>query len=138
MRQLTREERLALAVRAEVATIRAVQARDRAALIQRRVQPLREGMDRFKRRYGRAPDPDVPGDVAVMVALSEEGSGDVTREQLEAAARSSREIAEAEQKAADALEAVRIALAPGMTTLEWVGVDAETYERAVEQALKET
>ena len=80
MRQLTREERLALAVQAEIAVIRAGLARERAALIQKRVQPLREGVDRFEELYGRMPDPKVPGDLVTMVALSEGSAGGVTGE----------------------------------------------------------
>jgi hypothetical protein len=138
MGQLTREERLALAVQAEVRNLRAAQVYERAALIQKRVQPLREGVGRFEELYGRRPDPKVPGELSTMLALSEEDGDDMAREQREAAARSSREIVQAEQEAIDAMEAVRTNLAPGMTTLEWIGVDAETYQRAVEQALKET
>jgi len=138
MRQLTREERLALAVQAEIAVIRAGLARERAALIQKRVQPLREGVDRFEELYGRMPDPKVPGDLVTMVALSEGSAGGVTGEQLEDAVHALREVVGANQEATDAMEAVRDALAGAGTMLTWTGVDEATYKRAVEQALKET
>ena len=136
MSQLTQEERLALVVRAEVAVIRAGQARDRAALVHKRVQPLREGVDRFEELFGRRPDPKVPGDLVTLLTLSGDSAGKVSKEQLAASARALREVSRADLEASDALQAVEDALVPGMTTLEWVGVDAETYERAVEQALE--
>ena len=51
MSQLPQAERLALAVRAEVARIRAEEASDRAALLDRQLTPLLEASQRFSKRF---------------------------------------------------------------------------------------
>ena len=138
MAELTQEQRLALAVKAQVAAIRADQARERGALIRRRVEPVHEAHARFVKLYGREPDLDAPGDKATMGALFEAtGAGGVTGAQLEAAARSSGEVGQADLEAAGAMKALAEALSEGATVLEWLGVDEDTFSRTVEQALEE-
>ena len=137
MSQLTREERLALAVRAQVAAIRAEEAQEWSAFLPRRLRPVKETWDRFVRLSGRAPDPEAPGDRAMIEALfMDSGGGAVTPEQLEASVRSWVEIGRAERESAEAIEALTVALEGGELP-EWLGMDEETFERAVEQALKE-
>ena len=46
-------ERMALAVRAHVARIRAEQAGERATFLEHAVQPTEVALERFRRRYGR-------------------------------------------------------------------------------------
>ena len=55
MGELTQEQRLALAVTAGVARMRADRARERADLAARRTGPVFEAVDRFEERHGRPP-----------------------------------------------------------------------------------
>src|SRR5688572_24930461 len=67
--QLTQAERLALAVRAEVTRVRAEEASDRAALLDRQLAPLLEARQRFFKRYQRDPDLEREHDRDVLFAL---------------------------------------------------------------------
>ena len=136
MGELTQGRRLALAANAQVAAIRADEARERAGLIERRVRPVREAVDRFVELHGRPPG---VGDGAMMdPLLRDAGAGGVTREDLEAAARLTEEVGRASGEAADAMRAVADAMeGTGGTLVEWVGVDEATFNRVVEQALEE-
>ena len=139
MSTYTQEERLALAVGVQVATIRADQTRGRGALLERRVRPVKEAFERFVTLHGRPPGPD---DGAKMATLLEEtGGGSASQDDLSAALAVAEEIGRAESAVTSALEALTAAVrddgAEGLTTLEWLGVDVATYERALDQALGE-
>ena len=139
MAELTTEERLALAVRAHVAAVRADRAKGRAALLEKRIQPVREAVERFVGTRGRLPDlNDERERAAFMELLASTGGREVSRDDLSAAATLGREAARLRARAAAALRAVSDAMPDrGRTVREWVGVDAETFDRAVEQALGE-
>jgi hypothetical protein len=138
MAELNAEERLALAVQAHVAAIRAERAKERAALIEERTEPLRQAAERFAGRHGRLPDLDDAGDrEAFMRLVSSAGGGDVSREDLMAAAGVGHEAAELRAEAADALKAVADAMPEGQNMRDWVGVDDATLDRAIQEALGE-
>jgi len=140
MTELTKAKRLALVVRAEVAMIRADQATERAALIDRQTRPLLDARDRFVKLYGREPDLGAPGDAATYGSLIEATArGSITREMVEAAASAADESAEAAHQAALAMQELLAAWDSNdaRTPREWVGVDTETLDRAVERALEE-
>ena len=139
MAELTQADRLALVVRAEVTRRRADQAKERAALIDRQTRPLMDALERFVKLYGREPDMDAPGDSAAIGGLiAAVGGASISTEMIEAAAEAADESAEAAHQAALAIRALRAAWDGngGRTPREWVGVDIETFERAIECALK--
>jgi hypothetical protein len=139
MAELTTEERLGLAVRAHVAAVRADQAKARAALLKKRIQPVREAVERFVGLHGRMPDLDDERErEAFLLLLASAGGGVVSRDDLSAAATLGREAATLRAQAAAARQAVSDAMPDrDRTVREWVGVDAETFDRAVEHALGE-
>jgi hypothetical protein len=139
MAELTEEERIALVVRARVATARADAAAEWAALVDRRVEPARRTLERFRAAYGREPDLEAPDDAKTVHAwIAAAGGGNITREMYRAASEASAESERCNREAAAALEALRDALpGGGVTVSQWLGVDDETLERAVEQALQE-
>ena len=143
MAELTAEEKLAMLVRAEVAVIRARRAKDRAALLDRKMQPLNDAHERFRALYRREPDPD--RDLATIMDLAMQidealrlGFGDLRGEDWEASIAATGEYLAAERESVEAMRAVRDAWGGrGGTPLGWAGVDAETYRRALEKALQE-
>jgi hypothetical protein len=139
MGDLTQEQRLALAVGAAVARARADRARELADAAERRTGPVAEAWERFQERHGRPPEEGELASAAILASAFAQG---VTVEDLEAADRATAEAALASAVAADAHRAIADAMrASGAdtstTTLEWVGVDEDTFHRAVERALKE-
>ena len=81
---LTQEARLALAVRAQVASIRADQADERAALLRKQMAPFDEAAGRFERLYGHEPDLQDAADAARMLPLLT-GTADVSQKTVLAA-----------------------------------------------------
>ena len=143
MGKLTQGQRLALAVEAEVARIRADQAYERGARLLGRVRPAEEALERFEKMYRRVCDLSLPGDGALLrPILAATGGADIGPDDFEAAGSVSAELARVDLEAAEAFDAIAQAMrddgaAEDATTLEWVGVDAETYERALDRALGE-
>ena len=133
---LTQEARLALAVRAQVASIRADQAAERAALLRKQMAPFDEAAGRFERLYGHEPDLQDAADAARMLPLLT-GTADVSQETVLAAVEAGGVASERAGVAAAAMQALRAARTAeqGDTVLEWIGVDGATYERALQEAL---
>jgi hypothetical protein len=134
---MEQEERLALAVRAAAAMVRARQAKARAVLLERGSRPIILAMERFRSRYGQAPDLHTDG--AAIFDLVAEDVSDLDRETISAAAVGAGSAAQFQLEAAAALKALNAAWTDvhGSTVLEWIGVDAETFERAVAASLAE-
>jgi hypothetical protein len=135
--QLSPDERLALAVRAEVTRVRAEAASDQAALLDRRLVPLLEAVPRFARRFRRDPDLASDHDLEALLAFVIQPAGPkLSRSDLEAAAHATRE-AEARQGLAllAANELARALPAGGGSILEWCGVTEEELLQAVLVAL---
>jgi hypothetical protein len=134
---MDREARLNLAVRAEASMIRARQAKARAVLLERDSRPIILAMERFRRRYRQ--EPDLHADGAAIFDLVAEDVGDLDHTTISAAAAGAGAAAQFQLEAAAALEALNAAWTNihGATVLEWVGVDAETFERAVAASLGE-
>ena len=136
-------KRLALAAMAQCAAIRAEQAEERSALLLGRVRPFEEALERFEKMYRRECDLSVPGDGALLrPILAATGGADIGPDDFKASADALRDIGQCHQRAAEAHRAIAQAMrddgaAEDATTLEWVGVDAETYERALDRALGE-
>ncbi len=141
--ELTQAKRLALVVDAEVASIRADQARERAVLINRQARPVVDAFERFEELYGREPDTDVPGDQGeISRLLAAAGGASISQEMAEAVVNAADDSAQAAQVASAAHLAVAAAMrASGATehttTLQWLGVDDETYDRALAAALED-
>ncbi len=133
---------MALAVEAEVARIRADQAEERGAFLLGRVRPFEEALERFEKMYRRECDLSLPGDGAVLrPILAATGGADIGPDDFEASASVSAELVQCHQRAAAAFSALARAMREGgaaedATTLEWLGVDVETFERAVELAME--
>jgi hypothetical protein len=137
MAELTPGERLALAVRAEVARVRADRAKERAASLYREVKPFMDAVDRFQGVHGRSLDVNSGADLAEVVAFAGTDGADVTFATIAAAARASQEAADADAEAAAAMRAVSDAWTGGKDTTvrAWVGADRETFGRAVDAGL---
>ncbi len=139
MTELTTEERLELAVRAEVARRRADQAKERAVFIDRKVQPFADALDRFEKSRGREWEMESMADLAEIIAFAGMDGADITFEMITAAADVRFDASDACAEAARVTRAVTAAWGgrDGDTVHEWVGVDRETYSQAVNAALAE-
>jgi hypothetical protein len=135
--QLPPAERLVLAVRAEVARIRAEEASDRAALLDRRMVPLLEARQRFSKQYQRDPDLKSDTDFDKLFALIVEAGGErMTKEHIDAAAEATREAAARQGLAVLAMtEVAKVLPTSGVSILEWCGVSEEEFLGAVLIAL---
>jgi hypothetical protein len=135
---MTTDERLTLAIRAQVAAIRADQAGDRAALLERRAAALLRAWEQFEALFGRRPSLDDSTDRAALGRiLRTSGAGDVPWTVVREAAAALREVGRLRQQAGDAMRALHDAWRgrEDDTLLSWVGVDEATFERAVRVAL---
>ena len=137
MSQLPPAERLALAVRAEVARVRAEAASDRAALLDRQLAPLLEARQRFSKQYHRDPDLEREDDLNTLFALVvQAGGARLTREDLDEAANASREAGARQGLAVLATtQLAKVLPASGVTILEWCDVTEEEFLGAVLTAL---
>ena len=137
MSQLPQAERLALAVRAEVARIRAEEASDRAALLDRQLTPLLEASQRFSKRFRRELDPQSDDDLQQLFALIvEAGGAELSKEDIDLAADATREAAARQGLAVLALtELAKVLPSSGITILEWCGVSEEELLSGVLTAL---
>jgi hypothetical protein len=140
MAELTRDERLALVVRAEVARLRADQATWRSAQAERRVKPYVDAVECFEHIHGRDHDSESMTDLAEVIAIGGEAAAAVDVEAFQAAAMASFEAGLLHDEAARAMQAVVDAARAGGVgdnILEWAGVDVDTLNRAVKGALGE-
>ncbi len=133
---MNQENRLALAVRAQVAMIRADQAKERAALLERQTRPLTQALEQFMKLHQREPDPEKDAE-AIRALVIEFGGGNLNTDVLGAAAEAASETARCEHEAAEAMGVVAAELHPGETVSDWAGVDKETFRKAVEAALND-
>jgi hypothetical protein len=140
MADLTRDERLALVVRAEVAQFRADQATWRAEQAGRRVKPYMDAVERFEQSHGRRYDDESMTDLAEVIALGGPAAEAVGPEDFQAAITASLESSRLSAEAAAAMRAVLAQMRAGgseVNILEWAGVDLETVTRATHAALAE-
>ena len=137
MSQLPQAERLALAVRAEVARARSEEASDRAASLDRQLVPLLEARQRFSQRHRRDPDLEREDDLNTLFALIvQAGGARLTREDIDVAADATREAAARQGLAVLALtELAKVLPESGVTILEWCDVSEEEFFSAVLTAL---
>jgi hypothetical protein len=132
--EMMKLERLAVAVRAEVASVRAEQAQRRHARLKERAAPVYRAMGALRRRYGDGHN--VAEHIDEFRALvSQYGSVGDLLELVRLLAGMSGAVAAHDAEAAAAWDALVEAMDPRLTVLEWVGCSDEEYERAVLAAL---
>lgn len=133
---LGRDERLALAVRAEVAEIRAEEAHERHAALQERAAPLYRAIEELERRYGEDVDPAGHFD-ELKALIAHHGGADIDLPQgMPLMIGMHQALADHETAAADAIQELHAAMGQGQTVCQWVGCSADEYHEAVEAALK--
>jgi hypothetical protein len=130
---MEKHERLAVAVRAEVAHVRAEQARRRHAQLKERAAPVYRAMAEMRRRYGD--DHDVAEHIETFTALIAQygGVGD-PGVVVGLLPQISGVVAACDAEVAAARDALAEAMGPGQTVREWVGCSHEEYDRAVRAA----
>jgi len=135
---MNQEERLALAVQAQVAEIRADQSKERSALIQRRIAPLHEAFARVGAILKRPLDFSNRRDRALIdEALESLGAQHPSDRDLDASVVASKEADELEAAMLIAARALTSAWTPadGGTLAEWIGCSPEDFRTAVDAAL---
>lgn len=108
------------------------------ALLERRAGPVVLAWERFQATHGRMPNLKDPADGRLLGRLLDStGGGGITWEAIGAAAEATTEVAHLSEAAAATMAALHDAWQgrDGDRLLDWVGVDAETFERAVREAL---
>jgi hypothetical protein len=135
--QLPQAERLALAIRAEVARVRSEEASDRAASLDRRLVPLLAARQRFSQRHRRDPDLEREDDLSTLFTLIVQAGGPrLTREDIDLAAEATREAAARQGLAVLAMtELAKVLPASGVSILEWCDVSEEEFLSALLTAL---
>src|SRR6266511_3409824 len=132
---MEKSERLALAVRAQVASIRANQARERSALLERRFEPVDKAIEAYEKLYGEDADPTEHMDVLLSLIV-QHGGGDLGEEDLLEGMTMNQERADAAGAAAEAMLELNEAMGDRQgTVLEWVGCTSEEFTTALEAAL---
>jgi hypothetical protein len=131
-------ERLALFARTEVAYNRAEQAKQRAALLARRVKPFTDAMERAEKLIGHEIDLDRPEDARLVgQLLRASGAPEICWQDLGAAAEALEEVRARDEEAAAALREVARYWGgrDGSTLGEWVGCTPAELRAAVEREL---
>jgi len=124
-------ERLDLAVRARLAAIRADQARDRTALLERQYAPVSRAIEAYVKLYGREADPADDFDVFLGLVI-ENGGVDLGKEDLLTGMEMYMERAAASDAAADAMHELQEAMGDHQGTVrEWVGCTEAEFIAAV-------
>jgi hypothetical protein len=124
-------ERLNLAVRAQLAAIRADQARDRTALLERHYAPIAKAIEAYVEMYGREADPADDFDVFLGLVI-EKGGVYLGREDLLTGMEMYMERTAASDAAADAMHELQEAMGDHRGTVrEWVGCTEAAFVAAV-------
>jgi hypothetical protein len=133
--KMDKTERMALAVNAEVAAVRAQQAHERHAGVIERAAPLYRAMEDLRQRYGENMDPG--GHVDEFRALvAQHGGADIKLDEVMGLMTGMQQaLADHENAAAEAFKALSDAMGEGNTVLEWVGCTDEEFTAAVEAAV---
>jgi hypothetical protein len=135
---MDRPARLALAVKAQVASIRADQAQERSALLERKYAPIDNAIDAYTKLYGE--EADLADHFDVLMRLTDDNGGAVLRpEDLLTGVEMHEERALASHAAAEGMRELHEAMMGDHTgtVLEWVSCSGEEYEAAVEAALND-
>jgi hypothetical protein len=130
-----RDERLALVVRVKVAQIRAKQAEDRAAFLDRRCQPLIDALEEFEALHAREPDLESDLDEVMRIAV-QLGGGEIDRATIAAAAAAAEEASAWQLTASEAIAELARALDDGQTVSDWLEVDDALVDLIVERTLQ--
>jgi len=132
---MDKAERLALAVKAQVASIRADQARERSALLERRYAPVTKAFEAYEQLYGGGTDPADHFDVLLSLIV-QYGGGELGREELLEGMSMHEEQGAASRGAADAMRELAEAMGGHRgTVLEWVGCTREEFVSVLESRL---
>jgi len=133
--ELDEPERLALAVEAQLTAIRADQAQERSALVERKAAPLLKAIAAHIQLYGEDADPTDHFDV-LMGLIVRNGGGNLGKEDLLVGMQMYEERVAAARTAADAMHELNEAMC-GHTgpVLEWVGCTREVFVAALESKI---
>ena len=132
---MDKAERLALVVKAQVAVIRAEQARERHAPLERRANSLFAAAETLKRRYGEDMNPADHADEFKTLVADHDGASIPLKDVLRMLAEMSQVRAERALAVGEAFQELSEAMGEGTSALEWVGCSEEELERAVQAAL---
>jgi hypothetical protein len=128
---MDKAERLELAVRAQLAAIRADQARERTAVLERHYAPVARAIEAYVAVYGREADPADDFDVFLGLVI-EKGGVDLGREDLLTGMEMYVERAAASDAAADAMRELQEAMGDHQGTVRaWVGCTEAEFVAAV-------
>jgi hypothetical protein len=137
---MDRSERLAIAVEAQAACIRADEARKRHAVALRHGAMLEDALFGFEARHGHPRDPKSRADHELYLQdLETTGAARLTRDEVKAARDAAVECHELDGAAVRAMDALSAAWGPeggGSQVLrDWVGCTPDEYRAAVAAAL---
>jgi hypothetical protein len=124
---MDKAERLDLAVRARLASIRADQVRERTELLERQYAPVSRAIEAYVEQYGR--DADLFDDFDVFVGLViQHGGGNLGREDVLTGMEMYVERAAAASEAADAVHRLHEAMGDHQgSVLKWVGCTRKQF-----------
>jgi len=128
---MDKAERLDLAVRVQLAAIRADEVRTRTALLERQYAPIARAIEAYLGLYGRDADP--ADDFEVFVGLVvQNGGANLGREDVLAAMEMYAERAAASRAAADVMQELHTAMGDHRGTVaKWVGCTRQQFTSAV-------
>src|SRR5215212_6508758 len=106
---MDKSERLDLAVRAHLASVRADQAEERSALLDRKFAPVIKAIDQYMNLYGEDVGPADHFDV-LMGLIAQNGGGGLSKEDVLTGMQSHEERGAANREAADALHEFNAAM----------------------------
>ena len=132
---MDKSERLELAVRARLASIRADRARERTAVLERQYAPVSRAIEAYVEQYGKAADPSDDFD-AFLGLIIQHGGVNLGREDVLTGMELYVERAAAASEAAAATRALNEAMGDHQgTVLKWVGCTQEEFNAALESGL---
>ena len=128
---MDKAERLDLAVRVQLAAIRADEVRTRTALLERQYAPVAKAIEGYVGLYGRDADPADDFDVFVGLVV-QNGGANHGREDVLAAMEMYAERAAASHAAADVMQELHTAMGDHRGTVaKWVGCTRKQLTSAV-------
>jgi hypothetical protein len=132
---MDKAERLDLAVRARLASIRADQVRERTELLERQYAPVSRAIEAYVKQYGRDADPFDDFDVFVGLVI-QHGGGNLGREDMLTGTEMYVEREAAASEAARATHELHEAMGDHQgSILKWVGCTRKELVSAVEAKL---
>jgi hypothetical protein len=132
---MDRAERLDLAVRARLASIKADRVRERTALLDRQYAPVARAIEDYVERHGRDADPFDDFDTFIGLIVGH-GGVDLGREDVLTATEMYVRRAAAESEATEATRALEEAMGDHRgTVLKWAGCTRKQFHSALQSRL---